>query len=161
MPTEVKLRRYSLKNKEYELGAELNCYASGSGALSFVFVKKGGPDDGKALPEKVSHRDIEWYMRTRDKGMKIDYLIADMSCYAGPVAVKRVKRLSHNELWMAGKKYKYSGLDHTLDVWVLEDGEWYRTEHLSTKAPLNFYLKYEDELLPLFSGRTGESYAEV
>ncbi len=133
------MSEFNLADKEKTIGAELFCYASGNGALSFVYER-----GGKATGDTVTYRDVKWFVEHRKPELK-SWMIGRFSELGPYFLFKPVTRTGPDELNVGGRAYRYERAG--LQLWV------YSTDHdkrvvnnLDIRAQINFYLDHEKEL---------------
>ena len=134
---------FSLTHKEGWIGAKLNCYASGSGALSFGYTNR----DGKATGDKVTLRDVKWFLKHREPELiRTGWLIGEVSSYNGYLIFQPCRRLGPDELELhSGKVVSY--LHKVSDQHILVfDHEGAEIKNISIKSQVLFYLNHEQEL---------------
>jgi len=137
----------NLKNKSDELGQELKIYASGSGALSFVWQYRYGNDKGKASGEKVTLNDALELFETAEDGHYLQhYRLIEL--YDQFHIVKKIKHLTHNlytEDYGTHRIYAVYENDEKsfrMAVYGLNDyGGPYETQNISVKSALKFYIE--------------------
>lgn len=136
---------FRLENKEKEIGATLQCYASGSGALHFVY----GDRNGKATGDKVTLRDVKYFLKHRKpEWIGEGWLIGEVSSYAGLLLFKPCRRLGPDELELlpGGRVVRYSNKISEQHITLHDLRDEHEIHHISTKAQVLFYLAHEREL---------------
>lgn len=132
---------------------KLNCYASGSGSLSFVWIDK---ETNQCVNRRVTKTDVKRYVASQKKqGKKIgNWIIFDLGKEWQLVAP--IKRLSESMLEVEKEVFEYSvnkeGGDseirwHHLTVWKEDETRRYEVKHISTRSSILFYLNHEAEIV--------------
>lgn len=149
-----------IKKRNDELGARISTYASGDGSIEATWYRRNSSEQNIATGDAVTEQDLtalkvlgnfqKWAHRDDD---------FDYDQYKNSV----VKYINHQ--WRFVTMYQrggriltrcHDGQKFTVDVdkretygllvRVLEEMKYYRTEHLSTKAEIKFYLENETAL---------------
>lgn len=85
-----------LNKKSDDLGQELMIYASGSGALSYVWQYRSGPDKGNASGEKVTELDAVALFATKEDGHYLSlYLLVEL--YGDYQIIQNMTQTSPND----------------------------------------------------------------
>lgn len=136
-------KEFSLEDKEKTIGARLCCYAGGGGYLSFVY-ERNDPERGRiATGDRVTVRDIKWYLKHRDEYLRSNnYFIGQFG--DGPYFLfQPCRRLAPDELSVGGKSYRYEKAGHVLMLFSEEGRE---VKNLNILSVVKFYLENEQAL---------------
>lgn len=128
---------------------KLECYASGNGALHFVWLR-----NGMGTGRSVTIQDAKGYLLTDEaKHFRVDAYRVCCVDTVHPVLVAPVKRISSDVLELKGKQYSYlinkGDLFFQKDNTVRECSLYVKTEHgqevknLNTILALVFFLNHE------------------
>lgn len=130
--------KYSYKDKEYHVGGSLKMYASGNGALSFVFERQD-----EAISSKITRRDIVSFLKDQRPEL-MSWLITDKDTCgcAGFQIFQPCKRVANDELELPNGltvTYEQKGPQH-IQLWNEEGLE---VKNISMKSQALFYLNNE------------------
>jgi hypothetical protein len=130
----------------------LKCYASGDGALHFVYLR-----NGVATGRPVTTADAQEYLDSPDgESLKSrGWRVAIVDC-VHPVLVANVQRIDAKTLMYEGKPYTYSidetnifwqrdrdVIDHALTVQSDRDGEVMNVLNVNIRAAIRHFLNHE------------------
>lgn len=132
-----------LERKEEEIGARLKSYASGNGALSFVYSDR----HGRVTSDAVTLEDARDYMKEREAHLS-HWIVGTFDSVAGPAAFHAVVRVGPKILVRGDRLYKYEesrAESFGITLWLIDGilGRNVEVKHISTKASVRFWLDNE------------------
>lgn len=132
----------SYTKKAYNIHADIKVYASGSGALSFVWSSRGSPDIPKnnATGDKVTLDDVLGFLEFAPlyKKFKLVEIFEEYHL------IENIKE--NNGFYLIdGKKFKVKK-DESRSFGLLVTRYGYEVHHLSTKASLKFFIENKDNM---------------
>jgi len=136
---------------------KLECYASGDGALHFVYTEKG-----KSADKPVTLEDAENYLKTDPDAALLRLQNWRATLINGkPRLVANIKRIDANTLTIDGKAFRYKidedslfwkdqrhVLDHCLTVDTDYKGEVTNVRNYSLRAQIRHFINNESALTP-------------
>lgn len=153
------IEKYSRRNGTIVL----HSYASGNGAISFVWVNTCS---GEASGQPVTESDISEYLEIPENAERWrDWVIVPVNDHLYPVLAKAIRRRGERRLEIPegnGKgcsglyRYEHPAQEdpapHNTTYRFKRDREWHELKNLSAIAAMNFFLSHEAEVTKAISG---------
>lgn len=121
-----------MKKREHDLAAKLHCYASGSGALSFVWVSTMLADRGNATPDKVTLDDVAAFLKENKQYSTMDAI----ELWGEYHLIEKIEQIHPTEIKIGDDSFSIEG---DLLVKYYPDGDRIIVRNYSILASFKFW----------------------